>query len=158
MHAKPYSELTDQELLALVMWREARGESFEGRRAVGWTVKNRVAKPSWWGHDYHSVILKAWQFSSFNTNDPNETKWPAEDDQIFEACYDEAGCLLDGADYQDLSDGATHYYDRSIGFPKAWGPEAEWENTLSLGRLRFWKMNPVSNNAESVQAAVNGDN
>ena len=39
-------------LLPLVIWREARNQSYEAMLAVAWVVKNRVASPKWWGSDY----------------------------------------------------------------------------------------------------------
>jgi len=139
MEAKPYNELSDIEIVALAIWREARGEPYEGQRAVGWCIKNRVCKPGWWGHDWHSVVLKPFQFSSFNKNDPNEKVWPSEMDTAWSQCFSIAGNIVGGADTQDLTDGASSYYDRSIEFPASWGLESEWENTLNIHRLRFWK-------------------
>lgn len=142
MDAKPYAELSDLELLELAAWREARGESFEGKRAVVWSIQNRVHQPKWWGKDWRGVILKPWQYSSFNVNDPNVGKWPAEDDPSFIDCCKAAEPIYSGQDTQDPTDGATHYYDTSINFPKAWGSQSGWVNTLNIGRLKFWKEAP----------------
>lgn len=62
--------LDDMQLLALCIWGEARGESVTGQLAIAHVVLNRVARPSWWGHDVRSVILKEWQFSYFNSRSP----------------------------------------------------------------------------------------
>lgn len=141
MEAQPYSELSDAQLLALCVWREARGEPPEAKLAVACSIRNRVNNPSWWGKDWESVILKPWQYSSFNKNDPNEKKWPSESDSSFTDCTLAANQVFFD-DVPDTTNGATHYYDTSISFPKAWGSEAEWENTLNVGRLKFWKMRP----------------
>lgn len=142
MDPKPYNELSDAQLLALCCWREARGESMDGKLAQCWSVKNRILHPAWWGHDWSTVILKPWQYSSFNANDPNAEKWPSEADPSWGQCQEAAETvILDKI--SDPTNGATHYYDISITFPKAWGNENEWENTLNVGRLKFWKMKPT---------------
>jgi len=77
MQAAAYSELSALDLMKLCVWREARGEGMLGKRGVAQVIQNRANDPSWWGHDIRSVILKPWQFSSFNMADPNSEKWPA---------------------------------------------------------------------------------
>ena len=59
---------------ARTTWREARGESTEAQRGIIRTVVNRAAKAGWWGTDVASVILKFFQFSSLNLNDPRRCK------------------------------------------------------------------------------------
>lgn len=76
--------LTDQKLFAVMLLAEARGEDTLGRQMVAAVVMNRitVAKTHerqfgskfWWGDNVRSVILKPWQFSSFNETDPNRSK------------------------------------------------------------------------------------
>lgn len=58
------------ELLALTIWGEARGEPIEGQVAVANVIKNRVSD----GSDYYDVILKAKQFSCWNSDDKNYPK------------------------------------------------------------------------------------
>jgi len=139
MEPKPYEELSDTELLALCCWREARGEPLDAKIAQCWSVKNRTLKPGWWGHDWKTVILKPWQYSSFNVSDPNNTKWPEEESESWEQCQQAAESVMLET-VSDPTNGATNYYDTSIEFPKAWGNEAEWDNTLDVGHFRFWKM------------------
>lgn len=141
MESRPYQELSDSELLALCCWREARGETLDAKIAQCWSVKNRVLKPSWWGHDWKTVILKPWQYSSFNANDPNSEKWPEDGSEAEEQCIQIAESVINGS-IEDPTNGATNYYDTSIEFPKAWGSESEWENTLDIGHFRFWKLKP----------------
>ena len=66
------------QLRARTTWRETRGESTEGQRGIIHTVVNRAAKAGWWGNDVVSVILKPFQFSSFNLDDPRRCKPPNE--------------------------------------------------------------------------------
>lgn len=75
-----FNHLPDDQLLALCIDREARGEPNEGRIAVGSVVLNRAAwgrdHQGWgslYGRDIHSVILAPAQFSWTIPNrlDPN---------------------------------------------------------------------------------------
>jgi spore germination cell wall hydrolase CwlJ-like protein len=138
MDVQPYQELSDLEILALCCYREARGEPMAGKRGVCHVIKNRTLKPGWWGHDYKSVILKPWQFSSFNTSDPNSDVWPKDIEKAWLECMDAASAVLVGDD-PDTTDGALYYHDTSITFPKAWGLENAFVNTLNVGRLKFYR-------------------
>jgi len=55
-------------LWALCLWREARGQSDDAKRAVLHVILNR-AKAGFRGSDPASVILWPYQFSSFNPKD-----------------------------------------------------------------------------------------
>lgn len=118
----------EQVLLWLVAWREARGENPTAQLGVMWSVRNRADKPSWWGNSIVSVILKPFQYSSFNANDPNATKLPAETDA--------AWLQIKKLDGSDPTGGATHYYSTDI-------PEPEWAAqmtcTASIGALKFYR-------------------
>ena len=138
MESQPYSDLSDLSLMALCCYREARGEPFDGKRGVCHVIANRAAKPGWWGRDVPSVILKPWQFSSFNTTDPNSLIWPLDNDPAWTQCLAAAAGILVGQD-PDLTSGATYYHDISIPFPKAWGAESGYVNTLIVGRLKFYR-------------------
>jgi N-acetylmuramoyl-L-alanine amidase len=62
---------TDTFLLALAIYREARGEDLAAKIAVGCVIRNRVQHPSWYGRSWFEVITKPYQFSSFNLGEPN---------------------------------------------------------------------------------------
>ena len=65
-----WSEL---ELLAGLIYGEARSETWSGKIGVGLTVANRVKHPGYWnwGTNWRRVILCPKQFSCFNQADPN---------------------------------------------------------------------------------------
>ncbi len=139
MEAQPYDELSELSLLALCCYREARGEPFDGKRAVCHVILNRASQPGWWGNGIKSVILKPWQFSSFNSNDPNSDIWPTDDgDPAWIQCLSAASGVLVGED-PDPTDGSTYYHDTSISFPKAWGLESDYVNTFNVGKLKFYR-------------------
>ena len=136
MELRPYSELSDLELLSLCIWREARGEGLLGKRGVGHVVKNRADNPSWWGGTIQQVILAPWQFSSFNENDSNSGKWPADNDPAYSDSLTIAEDVLINGD-EDITSGAVSYYDTSI-------PAPIWAGTMTLtlavGKFRFFKL------------------
>ena len=142
MEPKSYESMDDLGLLELCVWREARNQSPEAMFAVACSIRNRVQGPSWWGHDWQTVILKPWQYSSFNKDDPNEVKWPDDFDPAFQRVCEQCELVMNGE--PDSTDGATNYYDTSISFPKGWGSENLWINTLNVGAFRFWKQKPAS--------------
>jgi len=148
----PYNSMSDLALLQLAIWREARGEPYDGKRGVAHVIVNRSVESNWWnGHQAGSlkrVILQPEQFSSFNANDPNADKWPLGDDPSFNDCCVAATSVMSGSD-PDNTNGATYYYDTSIQWPRAWGNEANYVNTLNIGRLRFWKLKPIIEQADA---------
>jgi cell wall hydrolase len=124
-------------LLALCVWREARGEPLEAKTGVAWTVKNRAANPSWWGGpSYSSVILRAFQFSSFNHNDANATKWPVETDTSWMASLEVAALVFSG-NSSDPTGGATHYYSGKQ--EPAWAGDGSMRETCTIGAFKFYR-------------------
>ncbi len=86
----------DVTFMALVIWREARGEPHAGKVAVGYTIMNRVLRPSWWGHTVLEVVTKKWQYSSMtDPNDHQLTLWPLESDPRWVECMDVARGVYD---------------------------------------------------------------
>jgi spore germination cell wall hydrolase CwlJ-like protein len=74
----PAGALLDRFLLALCVWREARGETLTGKQLVAATVMNRVQDTLHrWPGTISGVILQPMQFSSFNAADPNAVKFPS---------------------------------------------------------------------------------
>jgi N-acetylmuramoyl-L-alanine amidase len=123
-------------LLALCNWREARGEPIESKIAQAWSVRNRVQQPRWWGHDWVTVILKPFQYSSFNLNDPNASKFPAMTDASWDECLQVASDVYSSVG-SDPTGGATSYYDTSIA-PPAW--TSSMTKTVQIGNFIFYKV------------------
>lgn len=94
----------DVHLLAICIWREARGEGVEGMRAVAWVIWNRSKK---WGRSIHDVIMQPNQFTSM-TVDPNPPNPDLGDLQMAEATQI-AGAILNGVDTVDPTKGACYY-------------------------------------------------
>lgn len=128
-------------LLALVIWREARGETPAAKQGVAWAVKNRALKPSWWGgSSYWSVILHPFQFSSFNHGDPNATKWPVPSDVSWSDSLEVAAGVISG-NVLDNTSGATSYFDKSLDSkPPTWATDGSNIHTCDIGGLRFYRL------------------
>ncbi len=95
---KPFKEQDPRVLLAMCIFGEARGEGDEGKLAVGCVVRNRVNSEGRYGVGFPGVILKPWQFSSFNANDPNRHKLleplKHEPKAVWEACFAAAAAVF----------------------------------------------------------------
>lgn len=125
-------------MLALVIWREARGEPEEARIGVAHVVLNRVRRPGWWGATMLEVLTKPWQFSSLtDPKDRQLTKWPKESDPSWMQCLRIARRAILGASTNPIGD-ADHYHDTSIEQPAAWGTGAKLR--CQLGRLKFYRV------------------
>lgn len=103
-------------VISLAIWREARGQSYKEKLAVGQTIENRV-RDLRWPETYSSVVLQPWQFSSFNKNDPNATKFPiiehydygpGQDRDVLSDCMKAALEVL--VSETDFANGANHYH------------------------------------------------
>jgi len=132
----------DRDILVRTLWGEARGETLAGQIAVAWTIRNRVndGKPkSWWGEGYAGVCQAKYQFSCWNSNDPNfaylsGTKpIPAGEFARARSAADQ----VIGGTTPDPTGGATHYYASTMPKAPAWVLKAT--QTLILGRHIFFK-------------------
>lgn len=97
-------------MLALCIWREARGESYRGKLLVGATIRNRVEDQRW-PNTYVGVITQRMQFSSFNLGDPNALKFPLEGDAAWSDSLKAADEVLGEA--APLTT-ANHYHTLSV--------------------------------------------
>ena len=98
-------------MLALVMWREARGEGRDGQRAVGHVVRNR--SKAGWGSVVECIVKKN-QFTSMSVpGDGQLTKWPLLSDGRFVDTLHDASRILSGED-GDLTGGALYYANLEV--------------------------------------------
>lgn len=129
-------------LLALCVWREARGELLETKQAVAWSIKNRVLRPMWWGHSWETCILKPFQYSSFNHDDPNAVKLPKSDDQSWQDSLTVASQVYPNPPViPDSTGGADSYFDISLdNNPPGWSKDpTKIVKTCDVGRIHFYK-------------------
>lgn len=97
--------MTDQELLAECLYKEARGEGEAGMLAVGCVIRNRVN--SGWG-DWHHVITAKNQFSSMSVpSDPQYGLQPPESPSWSTA--QRLAEIIYNGDSEDVTNGALYY-------------------------------------------------
>ena len=68
--------LNSLHLLALAVWREARGEPWMGKLAVAQVIVERRDDLDRWPDTIEGVILQPKQFSAFNPGDANAGEFP----------------------------------------------------------------------------------
>ena len=130
-------DFTETFMLALAIWREARGESPEAKRAVGWVIRNRVQRGGWFGTDYGAVILKPAQFTCFTAGNPNAVRFPRFSDDSWRDSVEAAIDVLESIG-GDPTMGATHYYDRRMDEnPPAWAEHLAM--TADIGAFHFFR-------------------
>jgi spore germination cell wall hydrolase CwlJ-like protein len=137
----PFKSRDELTLLATLIAGEARGETEIGQIACGWVVRNRVhsGEPKWFGTWWHGVMLKPYQFSCFNKDDPNRRRllnpYKYFGDLVWTACYRSAAQV-----YFDLSKdptfGADHYHTSAVN-PK-WADSSKI--TARIGNHIFYKL------------------
>lgn len=123
------------DLLARTIWGEARGEGQTGMQAVANVIMNRVKKGGWWGATVQDVVLKKWQFSTWNENDPNRKKAlnvTTADPQFWTA--KKISALAYNGQLDDITGGATNYHAKSVS--PAWA--SSMTKTATIGQHIFY--------------------
>jgi len=133
----------DLDIAARTIWGEARGEPDAGKIAVMWVIRNRAEVGGWWGDTVKDVCLKKWQFSCWNSDDPNRAKIEAlsKDSPDYRHCVAIAAQVLVGSHY-DITHGATHYHSKDMSISPAWttGPDGKpLEPLANIGNHLFFK-------------------
>ena len=112
----------DIEIIARTIYAEARGDynrrdgGLPALIAVGNVIMNRYKLQSWFGKTISEVCLKPWQFSCWNSKDPNYRLLTGEImDPIFNLCLTVAKNILNDR-WPDLTRGSDHYHAISL-FP-----------------------------------------
>ena len=135
-------DTTDLEILARTIEAEARGESKEGKLAVGAVIANRATSNTY-GGSIRGAILKKAQFSPWNgyTNyqkgisqaKPMLTKKMAPSKDSYEA----AKKILSG-NYEDPTGGAVHYLNPKVRKPNWYTAfKNQSRGTITIGRHEF---------------------
>jgi len=134
----PY-DMSELEILARTIEAEARGEAYKGKIAVGATIANRAASGSY-GKGIRGVILRRGQFSPWNSwtgyakgeQGKDMMKLKASEDS-----YKAANAILTG-NYEDPTDGATHYVNEKVSKP-AWlgAMKGRKRGTVTIGNHLF---------------------
>lgn len=131
-----FGHLSDEQILALTLYGEARGEPHEGRIAVGSVILERVDHRDWDGKTIQEVCLKPYQFSCFLPSDPNFAKLKAIaedwehgllDSAPLQKCHAVAKGLLNGVIPRDPVIAAHHCTQYC-----AIDAQPDWKKTMRL--------------------------
>jgi len=122
-----------QFVMALTLWREARGASHAARIGIASVIRNRTTPRK----DVVAVCTQPWQFSSMTApGDPNLIHWPATGDPQMQDCLSIAAQTLG----PDTTAGATFYFTAPLTEPpKAWGNVV---GTVTIDGVHFYKSEP----------------
>src|SRR5579859_841604 len=142
--------LSDQLLLATLLYGEARGVSDEALAAVACSVRNRTTSGKWFGGTWAEVILRWAQYDAlwptmgggnfistraFALRAKRLDYQPTANEQrvlnFASSCVTGKPGMI-----EDPTDGATHYYDESVR-PPAW-TAAPARETFVLDKLHFF--------------------
>ena len=142
------SATTDINMLALCLYREARGEGLDGMTAVACVIHNRVTK---WKQTWKQVIMGKNQFTSMSV--PSDSQFnlvPEISDKLWKAALNIAEMVYTG-EVDDPTKGALYYgnmpviaaIDAKVGHA-GWfvrnisGKPGEHPETVTLGRHTFF--------------------
>ena len=156
----PTSSFTSQEtglwkvyeliLMALCVWREARGEPRLGKVWVAWVIKNRKIVKGWWNRSgmLSEVLLKPQQFSSLtDKNDKQLTVFPypvkhGEEEYAPDKEFSEILVICEEVLRTPIAEDPTrrsdHYYSASMIDPPSWADEDKL--TGIVGRHKFYRL------------------
>lgn len=129
---------------ALTVWREAQGESYEGKVAVAEVIVNRAEDPRW-PDELDEVVLQKMQFSCYNPGDPVASRMPdlksAEGEAVFQDCCRAVAEALTG---RRLTGGANHYLNVRAVEKETGGKLPSWYDktkvTAIIGNHEFLKL------------------
>lgn len=130
----------DDFIAALTIWREASGEPYLGKVAVGEVIwqrsKERRLRPL-------AVCFQPWQFSCHNPNDPNSRRWPAlkvEEGVIKypQSFLDSMKAWEEAVGGSSITKGANHYHATTMSAPPKWAVNRK--PVATIGRHIFYKL------------------
>lgn len=121
--------------MARTIYGEARGESRLGQIAVAHVILNRSKSDKWFGGTVEEVCRRKWQFSCWNSDDPNLPKLRMVDlgDEAFRSCMFAALGAINGW-FPDPTGKATHYHAKSVNPDWAKGQKP----TKTIGVHKFY--------------------
>jgi len=143
-------DLSEVELLARLIWGEARGESLQGKVAVGCVVWNRVNHATGrYGRTWRNVMLKPWAFSCFWQDLGKNPQF----DQIISDKYfatlqgtfseiERIRVIADmvrGGLTTDPTGKATHYHVADMQHPPYWADSDQMKATVMIGNHKFYE-------------------
>lgn len=128
------------EIVALTVWAEARWEPIEGIQGVTWVIKNRAAKPGWWGTDLKSVCLKPYQFSCWLPSDPQSKRLADPATKELDSYKNVLGIVQEvlRGNVPDPTKGSNHYCTEAVAPATKWAKDATPQ--VKLGSHLFYRL------------------
>ena len=128
--------------LALGLWREARGEGFDGMRAVAHVFRNRV-RAGWHDGDWYTNLISKNELSSMTVLcDPQTICWPSTEDELFKHAYRIAYKVINDDDPEDITKGAVFYRNpktaTSVWFQRNVVESGKYFKSAAIGNHVFW--------------------
>lgn len=127
-------------LLGLVIWREARGEGYEGMRAVGHVIRNRVLA-RWYNTSWKDNILAKNQFTSMSPTDPQYNLYPTSSDVHYLLAMMLSNAIYSGRDpdttqrstfYRNTATATSQWFDDQVASGKI-------HQTVVIGHHTFYR-------------------
>ena len=110
-----YEDWNDKEILAGMIFGEARGEPLEGKIGVAITAMTRTKYPQW-GSTIRNVVLALKQFSCWeDVNAEKIRQARSQNSIVWKICFDIADKVMTGV-YTDTIGEPTNYHTTAI-FP-----------------------------------------
>jgi spore germination cell wall hydrolase CwlJ-like protein len=138
-----FEALTDEQALALTLYLEARSEPTKGIIAVGSVILERVRLGYFGGKTIKGVCFKPYQFSCYNSKDPQYEKIAlriasdfdenAEELSKLQTCLMISKGLLSG----EIEPNVKAQFYKVVGCPAAW--EKEFVHVERIGAHDFYR-------------------
>jgi N-acetylmuramoyl-L-alanine amidase len=129
--------ISEEALAEITLKMEAEGEPYAGKLAVAWVIRNRMADNFFSDGTVSGTVLRAAQFSGWNTASPERIRCVRLDPSVSQA---DADCVRawaeSGSGGEDPTQGAVQYYNPAIVTP-SWA--SGFEETVVIGGHRFMK-------------------
>lgn len=127
--------IPDTALAVVTIYQEARNQSHEGRVAVAEVIRNRMKAKYSSDGTVAGTVARKWQFSGWNTEDPNRV--PSlkidDDDPLVKECM--RAWLEANNNGTNLAKGAVLYYSSDIP-PPGWSTRAR--KVAEIGKHLFF--------------------
>lgn len=134
---------TELSLLALVVYRESANQPYPAKLAVACSIRNRVLRPSWYGHGYYAIITKPEQYTSIippvHDLDPGLIRYPNPNDASWLDSLKAAMLVYNGTTADTVA-GANYYFDRSMdNNPPSWSKDPRYRHIIDIAAFHFYK-------------------
>ncbi len=126
------------DIVPITLWREARGEGYDGMLAVAWVIANRARHGKPWPNDPEQVCLQPYQFSCWNTNDPGRKSYPAGSDPQYLAARQICESMQGQPADADPTHGATFYVNPTVVTSNPFD-NPQYVETARIGRHVFYR-------------------